>query len=97
MQGGKTTMPEFIRVLSAVLGRTVIDQSAFTGIFDVRLDFLPDANTPAVPPPPPDAAGASSDSSIFSAIQQQLGLRLESTRGPVEVLVIDHIERPTEN
>jgi uncharacterized protein (TIGR03435 family) len=90
-------MPEFIRVLSTVLGRTVIDQSGFKDTFDVRLDFLPDADTPALPAPPPDAGGASPGSSIFSSIQQQLGLRLESTRGPVEVIVIDHVERPTEN
>jgi uncharacterized protein (TIGR03435 family) len=97
MQGGAVTMPEFIRVLSTVLGRTVIDRSGFKDPFDVRLDFLPDADTPALPAPPPDAGGASPGSSIFSAIQQQIGLRLESTRGPVEVIVIDHVERPTEN
>jgi bla regulator protein BlaR1 len=97
MQGGKITMPEFIRVLSTVLGRTVIDQSGFTDFFDVRLDFLPDETTPALPPPPPGGAHLDSSPSILTAIQEQLGLRLESAKGPVEILVIDHVERATEN
>jgi uncharacterized protein (TIGR03435 family) len=100
MQGGKVPMTEFIRMLSMVLGRTVIDKTGFKGLFDVRLDFLPDEVTPALPPPPPDAAGASPDSntaSILSALPEQLGLRLESTKGPVEVIVIDHVERPSAN
>jgi uncharacterized protein (TIGR03435 family) len=50
----------------------------------------------------PDAAGAppladSADASLFTAIQEQLGLRLESTRGPVDFFVIDHVEKPSEN
>jgi uncharacterized protein (TIGR03435 family) len=100
MQGGKVLMPEFIRMLSMVLGRPVIDKTGFSGLFDVRLDFLPDELTAMLPPPPPDAAGAPPDSnvpSILTAMQEQLGLRLESTKGPVEVIVIDHVERPTAN
>jgi uncharacterized protein (TIGR03435 family) len=100
MQGGKVLMPEFIRMLAMVLGRPVIDRTGFSGLFDVRLDFLPDEMTPELPPPPPDAAGAAHDSnipSIVSALPDQLGLRLESTKGPVEVIVIDHIERPSAN
>jgi uncharacterized protein (TIGR03435 family) len=96
MQGGQIPMPEFIRVLSTVLGRTVIDKSGFTGLFDVQLEFMPDAATPALPAPPPDPAGPSLGSSIFSAIQQ-LGLRLESSKGPVEVIIVDHVERPSAN
>jgi uncharacterized protein (TIGR03435 family) len=95
MQGGKIAMPELIRMLSMALGSAVIDKTGFTGLFDVRLDFLPDEITAELPPPPspPDDAGPS----ILNAIQEQLGLKLESTKGPVEVLVIDHIERPAEN
>jgi uncharacterized protein (TIGR03435 family) len=100
MQGGQVPMAELIRVLSMVLGRTVIDKTGFMGLFDVRLDFVPDEMTPAMPPPPPDAAGASPDfnnPSLLAALQEQLGLRIESAKGPVEVLVIDHIERPSAN
>ena len=95
--GGKVPMAEFVRTLSRVLDRTVTDQTGFSGVFDVKLDFQPDETTPVFPPPPPGAVPSETGSpSIFSAVQQ-LGLRLESTRGPVEVLVIDHVERPSAN
>ena len=90
-------MPEFVRVLSTVLGRTVIDKSGLTGPFDVRLDFLPDETTPALPAPPPGPAPLDSSPSILAALQQQLGLRLEPSKGPVEVIVVDHVERPSAN
>ncbi len=97
MHGGKVPMAEFVRVLSRVLGRTVTDQTGFSGIFDINLNFLPDDSTSGLPSPPPGAIPSEIASpSIFSAIQQ-LGLRLESTKGPVEVLVIDHVERPSAN
>ena len=98
-QGGKVPMAEFARTLSMVTGRTVIDRTGFGGLFDVQMTFLPDDSTPAMPPPPPDVAAAleSKTPSILSALQEQLGLKLESTRGPVEVIVIDHAERPSGN
>jgi bla regulator protein blaR1 len=98
MFGRKVAMAEFVRVLSMVLDRPVVDRTGVTETFGVRLDFLPDAATPVLPPPPPDAA--SSDTMgppIFTALQEQLGLKLESVKGPVEVMVIDHLERPSEN
>jgi uncharacterized protein (TIGR03435 family) len=97
--GGKVPMAEFARTLSMVTDRTVIDRTGFGGLFDVQMTFLPDDSTPAMPPPPPDVAAAleSRTPSILSALQEQLGLKLESTRGPVEVIVIDHAERPSGN
>ena len=97
IQGGSVAMPELARALSLVLGRSVIDRTGSTGLFDVRLDFLPDATTPAIAPPPPDAQVDPNYVSIVTAVQQQLGLRLESTRGPVEVLVVDRLEKPSAN
>ncbi len=99
MEGAKIAMPELVRTLSLALGRAVEDRTGFTGLFDVRLDFLPDQTTEALPPPPPGSAAAldSRYPSIVTALQEQLGLRLESARGPVDVIVIDHIERPTAN
>ena len=97
MRGGKVPMAEFVRVLSRVLGRTVTDQTGFSGVFDINLSFLPDDTTAGLPPPPPGAIPADTASpSIFNAVQQ-LGLRLESTKGSVEILVIDHAEKPSEN
>ena len=88
-------MPELLRTLSMVLGQSVIDKTGFTGLFDLRLDFVPDDTTPSMPPPPP---GSAIDGlSIGQALSQQLGLHLESTRGPVPVIVIDNVERPSAN
>ena len=97
--GGKVLMAEFIRMLSMVLGRPVMDRTGFTELFDARLEFQPDEVTEGLPAPPPGAAAASDSNypSILSALQEQLGLRLETTKGPVEAIVIDHVERPTAN
>jgi bla regulator protein blaR1 len=95
MHGGKIAMPELVRTLSMLLGRSVIDKTGFTELFDLQLDFVPDDTTPAMPPPPPGSY--SSGVSIAQALQQQLGLRLESTKGPVQVIVVDRAERPSAN
>jgi uncharacterized protein (TIGR03435 family) len=79
--------------LSSELQREVVDRTGLKGTFDVDLHWLPD-NSPAGPQPgapPPDT----STPSIFTAVQEQLGLKLQSTKGPVDVLVIDRIEHPT--
>ena len=102
MRGGKVPMAAFAGELSLVLGRTVTDQTGFSGVFDVNLEFRRDDTTDfdtraGLAPPPPVATPAETTSpSIFSAVQQ-LGLRLESAKGPVEVLVIDHVEKPSDN
>jgi bla regulator protein blaR1 len=105
MFGSSVPMSEFTRVLSVLMRRTIIDKTGVTGAFDVRLQFIPDQATaglplgppppvgPGLPPPPADAASVS----VFEALQEQLGLKLESGKGPVEVMVIDHVERPSEN
>ena len=85
----KTTVSIFANVLSGVLGRKVSDKTGLQGNFDVDLHWTPDERADAHP----DDAGPS----IFTAIQEQLGLRLESSKGPVEVLVIDHVEKPDPN
>jgi uncharacterized protein (TIGR03435 family) len=100
IDSGKARMAEFVRGLAGIVGRPVIDRTGFTGEFDVHLTFTPDENTPGLPggtlsaaPPAPDPTRPS----IFDALQEQLGLKLSASKGPVEVLVIDHVERPTAN
>jgi uncharacterized protein (TIGR03435 family) len=77
----------------------VVDRTSLAGRYEIRLEWAPDiGENPADPggaalPPPTDP----SRPSIFAAIQDQLGLKLESAKAPVEVLVVDHVERPTAN
>lgn len=85
-------MPKLTQLLTDEVGRTVVDQTGFTEKFDIHLDFTPTSALTA-PADPAMPAG----SSIFTALQDQLGLRLESAKGPVDVLVIDHLERPSGN
>ena len=100
-------------VLSQQLGRTVLDKTGLKGKYDFTLKWTPEQGEGMVlggpggpgggPPPgggpapdgapPPDASGPS----IFTALQEQLGLRLEATKAPAEVLVIVHVEKPSEN
>jgi uncharacterized protein (TIGR03435 family) len=95
MRGGKIAMSELVRTLSLLLGRRVVDQTGFTALFDVQLDFVPDETTPALPPPSPGSP--ISGVPIAQALRQQLGLRLEPARGQVDVLVVDQAERPSPN
>jgi uncharacterized protein (TIGR03435 family) len=102
LQAGKVTITQLVNVLSDVLGRPVIDKTEFTGTFDVKLDFTPEGTTFGAegfgPPPGGLAPGFdTSGPSIFTALQEQLGLRLESQKGPGEILVIDHAEKASEN
>ena len=92
-------MKQLTNVLADVLGRPVIDKTGFTGTFDVKLEFSPEGTTfgggfrpPGGPPPSDD-----SKPSIFTALQDQLGLKLESQKGPGEILIIDHVEKASEN
>jgi uncharacterized protein (TIGR03435 family) len=98
MKGGKIAMPELVRTLSILLGRSVIDRTGFRGLFDLQLDFVPDDTTPSLPLPPPNSGISDiTGASIAQALQQQLGLRLQSTKGPVQVIVVDQAEPPSLN
>jgi uncharacterized protein (TIGR03435 family) len=80
--------------LSEILGRTVIDKTGLTGIFDIHLEWTPDPVTAGLADPGRlDTAGPS----ILSALQEQLGLKVVAAKGPVRVLVIDRVERPATN
>lgn len=85
------TMAQVAMMFSFQVGRTVVDKTGIEGKFPVHLKFAPvDGETGA--PPAADAGP-----SIFTAVQEQLGLRLDAAKGPVDVLVIDHVDRPSEN
>lgn len=100
LTGQGTTMSDLARELTAELGRTVIDQTGLAASYDFALKWIPfGARSPAgVQQAPGDASGPdSSGPSIFTAIQEQLGLTLKSQKGSVQILVIDHVERPSPN
>jgi bla regulator protein blaR1 len=84
--------------LSRVVGRPVVDKTGLTGTFDMTLHWTPD-DTQAflAPAQPATAPPENSGPSIFTALQEQLGLRLDSQKGPVEVLVIDSAQLPSAN
>lgn len=89
---GTKPIRDLARSLESVVNRTVVDASGLTGNFDMDLQWTP------APGLDVQANIVSGDTaSLFTAIQEQLGLKLESARGPVEVLVIDSVERPTPN
>ncbi len=74
--------------LANVTGRPVLDKTGLTGKYDYKLEYAPEDNSPDA-----DSTGPS----IFTAVQEQFGLKLESAKGPVEIFVIDHVERPSGN
>ena len=88
--------------LSSQLGRTVVDRTGLVGNYDFILRWVPDQSTPMfkreADVPDNDLHQLdSSGPSIFAALQEQLGLKLESQKGPVKILVIDHVEKPSDN
>ena len=102
MNGRKLHMADLIRELALTLGRPVMDKTGFTGEFDLNLNYTDDALTKSPVSAAPDDPGgnrlpADPNLSIVFAAMEQLGLKLEPAKGPVEVLVVDHAERPTAN
>jgi uncharacterized protein (TIGR03435 family) len=92
IKGHSVTLASFADFLAAQLSRPVLDRTGLTSLYDLDLQWTPDDNELQSPP-----GSAPNGPAIFTAIQEQLGLKLESGKGPVEVIVIDHIERPSGN
>jgi uncharacterized protein (TIGR03435 family) len=102
-----------LATLSSQLGRPVVDATGLKAKYDITLDYAPDGlkgTAIMMPPPPPPHDGApggggpmasapdAGGPTIFAALQEQLGLKLEQRKGPVDLLVIDRLEKvPTEN
>lgn len=99
IQGQKVGIPELANTLTAFVDRPVVDRTGLRGTFDVELRWTPDdyhfaAGQSEVPHV---AESPEPGPSIIAAVQEQLGLKLTSVKGPIEVLVIDHAEKPTGN
>jgi uncharacterized protein (TIGR03435 family) len=84
-RGFAITMPMFARELARLIGRPVLDKTGLEGNYDYVLEWSADSDATSTGP------------SVFTALQEQLGLRLESMKAPTDTLVIDHIERPSQN
>lgn len=104
MVSGHVTMAEFARNLSGMLGRPVVDQTGIQGEYDLKLEYtregLPMPRGMPAPPPGmmPPAEGGEAGPSIFTAVQERLGLKLDARKGPVDLIVVDSAEKtPTEN
>ena len=95
--GNKITMDMLAQFLGQSVDRTVVDRTGLSGVFDFTLEFAPDLGPGSQPGATASASDPSAPPSIFTALQEQLGLKLESQKGPVDVLVIDHVEQPTPN
>jgi uncharacterized protein (TIGR03435 family) len=88
LYGGAKAIADY---LGNAIGSPVVDRTGLTGIYDIHLEFVPDA-------PNATTAAAEPGTGIFDAVQSQLGLKLAAAKVPVETLVVDHVERvPTEN
>jgi uncharacterized protein (TIGR03435 family) len=100
-EGQAQTMDIFAKALGAVYaGRPVVDKTGLKGLYDIKLQWTPDpalTTAAAAPVGAGNSSTAPSGLSLFTAIEEQLGLKLESNRGPLPVLVIDSVQKPSEN
>jgi uncharacterized protein (TIGR03435 family) len=97
-----TPIASLAQMISQQIGATVVDKTGLTGIYDFTLSFMPDmalGTGSMMRPPSPDGTQTQEPAgpSIFSAVQEQLGLKLVAQKEPVDVIVIDQIEQPTAN
>jgi uncharacterized protein (TIGR03435 family) len=99
LRGRAIPVSKLANLLPVWVGRPVIDQTHLGGLFDIQLQFTPSLSevSGATPPTAQPAVAGPSGTSIFTALQEQLGLKLESAKAPLEVLVIDSVQKPSEN
>jgi bla regulator protein blaR1 len=103
LEANGATIAFLAHALSNSVGRTVVDKTGLTGNYDFKLNWTPDPGSmpPGGPglggPPQGDASVDPDGPTLFTALEEQLGLKLQSEKGKVDVIVIDHIDLPTEN
>jgi uncharacterized protein (TIGR03435 family) len=91
---GAVALERLVRQISLHVGGPVVDRTGLTGLFDIRLEF---ADQRRQLQPRPVFAQDSELPTLRDALQEQLGLKLETGKGPIEVVVIESVERPSEN
>jgi uncharacterized protein (TIGR03435 family) len=102
IESNDTTIEMLVHMLAPQLGRSVVDKTGLAGRYDYTLQWTPDNASPSMAdaqggPAHVDAASDAAPMSLFTAIQEQLGLKLESEKSMVDVVVIDHIDLPSAN
>ena len=99
LTASKVPLRNLVHLLSDLVGRTVLDKTGLNGNYDFKMSFAPDRGLDQQAPPAADdrQQSQSDGPSIFTALQEQLGLKLESQKGPVEVLVIDSAQKASAN
>jgi len=111
IQGTNVTMASVVQELSRSMDRPIVDKSNFTEAFDFRLQWTPDTDALADASTPSGCPAGFAEiqeelklkpermscPSLFTAVQEQLGLKLDAQKAPIDVLVIDHVERPSAN
>jgi uncharacterized protein (TIGR03435 family) len=93
--GHRAPLSQLVETLSWVTGRVVVDQTGLKGVYDFKLEWTPDDLQ--ISEPGSASGAAESANSLFAAIQEQLGLKLDPQKGPVQILVVDRAEKATEN
>jgi uncharacterized protein (TIGR03435 family) len=97
IRGTGATLAQLATTLAPFSGRAVQDRTGAPEVFDFELQFTPDPGAFPAPPGAQSAATMADRPSLFTAVQEQLGLKLESTTAPMEVPVLDRVERPTDD
>jgi uncharacterized protein (TIGR03435 family) len=101
-QGSAVSMENVVLMIGSLAGHRAIDKTGVTGLYDFHLQWTPDVFSAPLPfeprgAAPPQPPGDPAGPSLITAIEEQLGLRLRSTKGTVEALIIESIQKPTEN
>ncbi|HXE64027.1 MAG TPA: TIGR03435 family protein [Bryobacteraceae bacterium] len=100
LAGSHTDIAFFAQTLAQIVGRPVVDQTGLGGKYDFELKWTPDMSAAAEPfgdAGRPQSSADTNSPNIFTAIQEQLGLKLSSGKGPVDVIEVDHAEKPSGN
>jgi uncharacterized protein (TIGR03435 family) len=91
------SMADLARNLAPFTGRPIVDKTGLTGVYDLDLTWTPDEAPPAPDGTSTQPPSSSDSGSLYTAVQEQLGLKLDAQRGPVDMLVIESVERPIQD